>query len=182
MPTTCDRRRRPLSPAVLLALALLAPLVTAAGCGTADEVSDEAQGEPETEGRSTANGAGAVAAQAWLADIEVGHEVDSEGAIPLAQRADEFAPGERVFVSMEVSDAPELAEVHVMFRDAAGETVAEDAKKVPAEARYLYFDSGDTTHWSPGTYRLIVAVDGEAAAERELAITGNPLDRKGEPG
>lgn len=171
-------------PGLLCAMALVGLLATG-GCKPSDDGGAASTGEgAEASPAGTPRGeaAGPLEAQLWIDDVRIGHQVDPDGAIPIAQQGDEFAPGERVYVSMDVSDAPEYSAVHVVFEDAAGETVAEDEKKVPAEARRLYFDSGDTTHWQPGAYRVILAVDGEAVAEQELTLTGRPAAREGEPG
>lgn len=148
-----------------------------AGCGPAGDAGSEADAASEqaAAGGEVEGVAGPeAAAQPWLDGVEVGRKVDSDGAIPAPHRTDELASGEMVYVSLDVSDAPELAAVHVVFQDDAGETVAEDEKKVPADARHLYFDAGDTSGWRPGTYRVVVAVDGEPVAEKEVTVKANP--------
>lgn len=169
--------RAGIAPAVMVAA-----LLAGGGCSPSEDgraVSDDgaAMSSPGTD---RGEAAGSLEAELWLDDVRIGHEVGSDGAVPIAQQADEFTPGERVYVSVEVSDAPEYAAVHVVFHDAAGETVAEDEKKVPAAARHLYFDSGDTTEWEPGGYRVVVAVEGEPVAERELTVTEGPLATQAE--
>lgn len=161
-------------------LALVATLSTLGACGPVEEgrvASDEA---PETAAAQAdeADAAAPEAAQRWIDGVRVGRRVDAEGSVPSAEQAVEFVPGERMYVSMEVTNAPAFAAVHVVFRDPAGATVAEDEKKVPAEASHLYFDSGDTTSWEPGAYTVVVAVDGEPVAEQEITISGHPLEPK----
>lgn len=169
-------RRSWRSPAVGGGTALLVPLCLAAlgllACGPAGE---EGAGGPASEEAGTPTGAaagepGPLGAESWLDDVSIGHAVDPQGAIPAESVGSEFAPGEVVYVSMAVGDAPADAAVHVVFYGAGGEKVAEDEKKVPAEARYLYFDSGDTRNWEPGSYRVEVAVDGEVVGEQEVKL------------
>jgi hypothetical protein len=165
---------RPALGAALCAAALALP-----ACGPAGE-EEGAEGPAEEEAGATEEAApaggeaGTLEAETWLNDVSIGRAVDPQGAVPAESEATEFAAGDVVYVSMAVGDAPADAAVHVVFYGAGGEKVAEDEKKVPAEARYLYFDSGDTRNWEPGTYRVEVAVDGEVVAERELAVEPAP--------
>lgn len=160
--------RRP-EPAVagLAALALVGALACAPGADEEEAPADQEQPAAEAE---TAEEAGALEAERWLDDFSIGGEVDPRGAIPAEAARDRFSPGETVYVSMAVDDAPADAAVHVVFYDASGRKVAEDEKKVPAEALYLYFDSGDTANWPPGDYRVEIAVDGEVVDERALTL------------
>ncbi len=161
-----------LLPLCLAATGLLACGPAAEEAGPAGDAEEEAAapGEPA----SAAGEPGALEAETWLDDVSVGHSLDPQGAIQVEGRATEFAVGDVVYVSMAVGDAPPEAAVHVVFYGGGGEKVAEDAKKVPAEARYLYFDSGDTRNWEPGTYRVEVAVEGEVVAEREVTLAAPP--------
>lgn len=164
-----------LSPAItataLLSLLSLAPLA----CGPSG--SEEGRGGPASEDAGASGDSAsetgaphAVEAESWLDEVSVGRAVDPQGAIPAESLGSEFAAGEVVYVSMAVGDAPADAAVHAVFYGAAGDKVAEDEKKVPADARYLYFDSGDTRNWEPGTYRVEVAVDGEVVDEQEITV------------
>jgi hypothetical protein len=152
------------------------------GCGPADEGESGSGVVPEPPVTAAPGEAGAPEAGGWMGDVQVGRRVDAEGAIPPAQQGEAFTPGETVYVSMAISDAPADASVHVVFENRAGEKVAEDAKKVPAEARYLYFDSGDTAHWTPGGYRVVIAVDGQVISTEELTMSDRPVAPQGEPG
>lgn len=113
---------------------------------------------------------GAVKALPWLDEVATGGEVDPRGAIAEGSAREGFKPGETIYVSMAVGDAPTEAAVHVVFYGASGGRVAEDEKKVPAAAKFLYFDSGDTTNWPPGSYRVEITVDGEVVEERALTL------------
>ncbi len=141
------------------------------------------------EGRQTA--AGADAAQAatpsepaaaaaspeapsWLGGFRVGHTLDADGTIPSAQQAHDFTPGETVYVSMEVGHAPAGASVQVAFEDASGQVVAQDEKKVPLGATSLYFDSGDTSGWMPGDYRVEISVGGRSVNAQHFSL--KPVD------
>jgi hypothetical protein len=150
-------------------LALCLALFGALACSPADEEPEPAALEPAADAEP-AESTGAVEAERWLDELSIGGEVDPRGAIAAEAAREEFEPGETVYVSMAVDDAPADAAVHVAFYDAGGQKVAEDEKKVPAGALHLYFDSGDTTNWPPGSYRVEITVDGEVVEERALTL------------
>ena len=164
---------RPTFGAALCAAALALPACGPAGEDAGEEPAAEEAGAPG-DAASGAGEAGALEAEAWLDDVAIGGAVDPRGAVTAESEADAFAAGDVVYVSMAVGDAPPDAAVHVVFYGGGGEKVAEDEKKVPAEAEYLYFDSGDTRNWEPGTYRVEVAVDGEVVAQRDVALAAAP--------
>lgn len=162
----------------VVAAALVLGLAAVAACGPSEEAGP---GEaPEAEAVESAPGP--LAAELWVDDLRLGSAVEPEGAIPQARQTDTFAPGDDVYVSMAVADAPAGSAVHAIFRGPDGEAVAEDEKKVPAGAHYLYFDAGDTADWQPGAYRVEVRVDGQMVKEAELTVTDRPREPLGEPG
>jgi hypothetical protein len=164
-PATSEAGRRRSLP-ILAALAL----VGAVACTPAED--EEPAAAPGPEAAAPAAGeAGGLEAERWLGGFTVGREVDPQGAIPVESLATEFGPGETIYVSMAVEDAPADAAVHVVFFDPQGGNVAEDEKKVPAAARFLYFDSGDTAHWLAGEYRVELSVDGEVVGEERVTLT-----------
>lgn len=156
----------------LLALGLLACGPAGDGTGEAGPAAEEAA--TETEPTAGPGDPVALGAEGWLGEVSTGRAVDPRGAVPAESAGREFAPGEVIYVSMGVGDAPADAAVHVVFFDPAGEKVAEDEKKVPAEARHLYFDSGDTRQWEPGGYRVETSVGGEVVDEQELTLVESP--------
>lgn len=170
--TAPGARWRPAAGAGLARLALCFPLLGVLACSPADEEPEAATREPAADAEP-AESPGALEAERWLDDLSIGGEVDPRGAIPAEAAREEFAPGETVYVSMAVDDAPADAAVHVAFYDAGGQKVAEDEKKVPAAALYLYFDSGDTANWAPGEYRVEIAVDGEVVDEQALTLSAS---------
>lgn len=158
----------------LAALLLVVPMGFVA-CGPAGEGAGAGDEGPEEAASADEAGVGGgdpggLEAGTWLDDVSTGHAVDPQGAVTAESAGSEFAPGDLIYVSMSVGDAPADAAVHVAFYGPDGEMVAEDEKKVPAEARYLYFDSGDTRHWEPGSYRVELAVAGEVVDEQELTL------------
>ena len=141
------------------------------GCGPPAE---EGPGHeaPADGGRASASDATDQASSSgdWIGDAAVGSRVDTEGAVPPEAHRGEFRPGETIYVSLEVGEAPPTASVHAVFLDAAGHKVAEDAKKVPARAGHLYFDSGDTADWAAGEGTITLSVDGSQVGEESFTL------------
>lgn len=168
------RLARPLL-ATLLALPL--PLSTI-GCAPSDEA-DPGETETVAAAPESQEEAASPAAEGWLGEVRVGSAVDPQGAVPSDQETTSFSPGDSIYASMAIDEAPAHAAVHAVFYDAAGEKVAEDEKKVPAEARYLYFDAGDTSNWLPGEYRIEVAVDAEVLSRETITVGAPPAAAQG---
>ena len=158
-------------PAVGLGLVLSVGLACGSGASSEKEEAGRAAGAAESAQAAPASEPGALEAQSWLDDFTIGQQVDTEGAIPLAQQGDEFTPGQTVYVAMAVGDAPAGASVEVKFEDASGQAVAQDEKKVPLGAKYLYFDSGDTSSWKPGEYVARISVSGRSVNDQHFTLT-----------
>ncbi len=160
----------------ILASALGVAVAAGLACGPAPgasgpEAAQPTAGAASPEGPAGGAQASALAAQTWLDDFTLGHQVDTEGAIPLAKQGDDFKPGQTVYVAMEVGDAPAGAAVQVVFEDASGKTVAEDEKRVPIGAKYLYFDSGDTSSWKNGEYRAVISAAGRRVNDQHFRVS-----------
>lgn len=153
----------PLAP--ILALPLLLMLVACAP--SHDDGAEDADAGPEAA--ETADAA-AAAEEAWLGEVRIGSAVDPQGAVPPDQETRRFAPGDSIYASMSIDGAPANAAVHAVFYDGSGDKIAEDEKKVPAEARYLYFDAGDTSNWLPGEYRVEMSIDGRVHSTEEIVV------------
>lgn len=151
--------------ALIFALPLLVLLVACAP--SEDDRTEDAGAAPE--GAETPDDASA-AGETWLGEVRVGGAVDPQGAVPPDQETRRFVPGDSIYASMSIDGAPANAAVHAVFYDGSGDKIAEDEKKVPAEARYLYFDAGDTSNWLPGEYRVEMSIDGRVHSTEEIVV------------
>lgn len=150
----------------MASLTLIALVAATVGCAPAEnEQPIQESAEP-----TTSAGEGPTPSETRLGDVRVGSALDPEGAVPADRATDRFTPGESIYVSMAIDEAPANAAVHAVFYDSTGETMAEDEKKVPAQASYLYFDAGDTSNWLPGRYVVELAVDGEVRTREEITL------------
>jgi hypothetical protein len=156
-------------------------LLLAAGCQPTADTAETDEAEDAYEASSTARteqpGTGRpgdvnpVEAQMWLDDFTIGNNVQTDGSIAMGDQGDDFAPGEKVFVSMEVGDAPAGATVRVDFlrEDDEDRPVATTESVVPADAHYLSFEA-DTTGWMLGDYRAEVWVGDERVNEQHFQV------------
>lgn len=109
-------------------------------------------------------------AQTWIDDVTIGHELSTDGSVLIGEGGDDFAPGETVYVAMEVGDAPEGAAVMVMWYGPAETAIGDGEEKfVAPDQKYLNF-SADTTGWQVGDYRAEVWVGDEKVNEQHFQI------------
>lgn len=148
----------------------------AIGCAPAEQERGDREEPPAEAGEETSAGAepagGSASPGEWVQGFALGSRVDTRGAVPPEARADEFRIGQPFYVSMAVGDAAPAASVHAVFYDGSGRKKAEDAKKVPARAGHLYFDSGDTSDWTPGEGTVAISVDGRPVQEESFTLAG----------
>lgn len=109
-------------------------------------------------------------AQTWIDDVTIGHELNTDGSVLIGEGGDDFAPGETVYVAMEVGDAPEGAAVMVMWYGPGEMTIGDgEEKSVAPDQKYLNF-SANTTGWQVGDYRAEVWVGDEKVNEQHFQI------------
>jgi ABC-type amino acid transport substrate-binding protein len=173
----------------LLTLALALLVVAALGaCATeTDEVAEDGTAmtteEPLAEDGygtddgtlddTTAMGGGEVD------DISTGTELAEDGSIAVGSNDDDFAPGETVYVAMDVEDATAGSNVELVWYGPDGMEAASDSKQVQADAEYLNFEV-DTQGWAEGEYRGEVWYNNELVNEFELNVAADGDDAEGD--
>lgn len=110
-----------------------------------------------------------VEAQVFIDDVTIGKSVGSDGMIASDDQGDDFAPGEAVYITMNVSDAPAGSDVKVVWYGPGEARVKEEEKQVPAGNEYLSF-SADTASWRKGDYRAEVWVGDEKVNTQQFQI------------
>ena len=108
-------------------------------------------------------------AQARIDDVSIGHAVGADGAIATDQTGDDFAPGQPVFIAMEVGDTPAGSAIKVAWFGPGETRVGEETKTVATGQRYLNFKA-DTTGWAKGDYRAEVWIGDEKVNTQQLQI------------
>ena len=115
----------------------------------------------EISGTQSPNDLNPVRAQSYVDDVTIGHEVAADGTVPTGKTGDNFVPGQKVYITMKVKDAPANTAVKVVYNGPPGTTkVGEETKNVPAGATFLTFEK-DTKGWQKGDYSADVFVGDE---------------------
>ena len=110
-------------------------------------------------------------AQSWIDDVTIGSELGADGAMAAGKTGDDFAPGQPVYLSMEVGDAPPNSAVKVVWYGPNETKIGEENKPVVAGQKYLNFTSADTKTWAKGDYRAEVWIGDEKVNTQQFNIT-----------
>jgi len=144
----------------LLALLLLAlPMTAACGSKNLHEVADRATNSPYS-----------ASAPARLDNLTLGKKVSEDGTIRQDDQANKFAPGEPVYVAMQVGTAMAGAPVKVDWYDAREQKVGEDQKTVGKHQTQLNFQAQNAASWPAGDYRVDVFVGGQKVGSQQFTI------------
>lgn len=90
----------------------------------------------------------------WVSDFRLGAALDDSGR--LAQLKDEFAPGEPVYLSMQVNDVPRGTVVRIYWYWPNNLTLGYETQTVSFRQARLRFGQSDTRGWPEGAYRAEV--------------------------
>ena len=126
--------------------------------------------EQEIAGTSNPNDLNPVKAQSWIDDVTIGHKV-VDGTIPNADQGDDFAPGQTIYITMKVADAPASSKVKVDWYGPGETKISDEEKAVPAGAKFLTFENSKTSSWAKGDYRADIWVGDEKVDTQQFNIT-----------
>lgn len=147
---------------ILVGILILA--MAAIGCKTEKE-----EAAPPTEVASTPVDIFAIQTK-WLSDFEIGSENGPDGTVTTAKNA--FAPGDTIYYSMKVGDAPPASAVKVTWVGPADAKLGEEMKGISTGQKTLSFQSPDTAAWAPGSYEAQVWVVDEKVNAQKFTIEG----------
>ena len=134
-----------------------------------DEVTTSTS-EKEVAGVQAPGDLSPAEAQARIDDVTIGHELGPDGAILAGTGGDDFAPGQPIYLAMEVGDTPAGSAVKVVWF-APGETrIGEETKTVATGSKYLNFNAGNTAGWAKGDYRVEVWIGDEKVNTQQFQI------------
>lgn len=161
----------------LLALLCVAALPMTVACRTNDQADLEGQGDAATatseQEVAGVNESGAdlnpVEAQTFVDDVTIGKRV-VEGMIPTEAQGDDFAPGETVYVTMKVGDAPAGSAVKLVWYGPGETKINEEQKSVNQGDQYLTFEAANTSSWQMGDYRAEVWVGDEKVNQQQFQV------------
>jgi len=166
-------------------LALLLPL--AAACNKSDTAttgegaetpSDSAMQTPPAASTTEAPGinnsstdVNPVSAQVAIDDVQIGHSLDAAGKIADGQSGDDFAPGDPVYLAMEVGDAPAGSAVKAHWVGPNETPIGDQNATVTAGQKYLSFSQTDTSKWAKGDYKVEVWFGDEKVNTQQFNVT-----------
>jgi hypothetical protein len=169
-------QRRDVMRSKLTILLLIGLLPFALACQTTEEAEvDDAEdtapvtSEQEAPGTEHAEDLNPVEAQTMVDDVTIGTMAGADGMIALENQTDDFAPGEKVVLSMNVSDAAAGTAVKVAVFGPGEVRVTENEQQVAEGAKYLTFEV-DTTGWEKGDYRGEVWIGDEKVNTQQFQV------------
>ncbi|HKR63431.1 MAG TPA: hypothetical protein VJZ00_06835 [Thermoanaerobaculia bacterium] len=156
---------------ILTILALILISLFVAACGK-DETAEAPPTTTTVEQAGTTNPSdiAPTTAQSWIDDVTIGHELAPDGSMATGKGGDDFAPGQPIYLSMEVGDAPANSQVKIVWYGPNETKIGEDTKPVAAGQKYLSFTSKDTGSWAKGDYRAEVWVGDEKVNQQQFQI------------
>jgi hypothetical protein len=131
---------------------------------------DKGPGIDEKPGISKPGDVSPPVAQAMVDDVNIGVAVDGSGRVPASSNPDNFLPGEDIYLTMDVSDAPAGTVVKVVWIGPGDRQIATQAKTVSQGVSTLKFIKQDTQSWRPGDYRAEVWVGDEKVNDEAFDI------------
>jgi len=151
--------------AVLLTLAL--PLTAGCRARSVHEAADSSLGTPYSASSGHLDPA---KAKNMVNDVTLGKKVSADGNIVSADQANKFAPGEPIFIEMQVGGAPAGTAVKVAWYDANNQKLAEDQKTVGKKVKYVDFQAKDAASWPQGDYRAEVWIGDQKVNTQQFTI------------
>lgn len=119
-----------------------------------------------------------LVAQAMVDDVNIGVALASNGRVPADSSPDNFLPGEDIYLTMDVSDAPPGTAIRVVWIGPGDRQIATQAQTVTAGVATLRFVQQDTRSWKPGDYRAEVWVGDEKVDDEVFDIVSTRSARK----
>ena len=133
---------------------------------------------PEKPGVSQPGDISPPVAQAMVDDVNIGVAIGSNGRVPADSGPDDFLPGEDLYLTMDVSDAPAGTAIKVVWIGPGDKPIDTQVQKVAAGVSTLKFVREDTRSWKPGDYRAEVWVGDEKVDDEVFDIVATRSARK----
>jgi hypothetical protein len=132
-----------------------------AGCGGVHrDAPSQAASTPATETIQPAPGTYAI-----------GAALTPDGAIAQHAAGDHFVRGTPVFVSIDVTGATTDHSVEIDWTSESGWRLRHDERLAPKGSHRIAVSSGPTVRWPPGTYRVVILIDGRRVNEQSFSLS-----------
>lgn len=106
----------------------------------------------------------------WVADFAIGSDVAPNGTVNAPKTS--FAPGEAIFFSAAVKDAPPASAVQLVWMGPNATKLGQEMKGIAEGQAVVYFQSPDTSAWAPGQYEAQLWVVDEKVNAQRFEIAG----------
>jgi hypothetical protein len=153
--------QRSLTTFLLLAL----PLTAACGTKSLHEVTDRATNTPYS---SSARPASAQAGH--VENVMMGKKVSADGTILADDQANKFAPGEPIYITMQVGTAFAGSPIKVAWYDANNQKVGEDQKTIAKHETQVSLQAKNASSWPAGDYRAEVWMGDQKVSTQQFTI------------
>ena len=114
--------------------------------------------------------AAAPAEQPASARLELGYEVDANGAIPRGLESRQFSAASKFMLAVRTDDLSAGARITVRWTDSAGAALGTENREVAAGTRFAAFASPDTSAWPTAAYRAAVEIDGQPSGAIDFRV------------
>jgi hypothetical protein len=104
----------------------------------------------------------------WVSDFRLGAALDP--SVRLVQVSDELAPGDPVYLSMQVNEVPPWTVVSTYWYGPNNLALGHDTQSVSSGQGRLRFVRHDTSSWMPGAYRAEVWIAADRIQVRHFDI------------
>jgi hypothetical protein len=112
----------------------------------------------------------------WLANFELGTAPDEHGV--LTRLTNEFSPGEPIYLSMKVNEAPRGTVVTTYWYGPSNVTLGHETKNLSPDEERLRFVQDNTLDWQPGAYRAEIWIGNIKLKERHFKIVADDAQPK----
>lgn len=106
----------------------------------------------------------------WVADFALGSDVAPNGTVNAPKTS--FAPGESVYYSAAVKNAPPASAVQLVWMGPNATRLGQEMKGIAEGQTVVYFQSPDTSAWAPGQYEAQLWVVDEKVNAQKFEIVG----------
>lgn len=154
----------------LIGITAISMLVVLGACREEPEEATAETTTQEVEGVGDQADVSPMNAQTWIDDVTIGHELSPDGSVMTTEGGDDFAPGDTIYLAMEVGDAPPNQSVMVMWFGPGEKNLGEETKQVVSGQKYLNFQTSDTSSWELGDYRAEIWTGDEKVNEQQFQI------------
>jgi hypothetical protein len=125
--------------------------------------------EKEAAGTDHPSDLNPVEAETMIDDVTIGHMTSGDNTIMPDRQGDDFAPGQPVFISVNVSDATAGSVVKALYFGPGEAKVAEKEGAIYEGAKYVALEA-DTSGWPKGDYRAEIWIGDEKVNTQHFNI------------